>query len=342
MVSLQRFNELEERTIKLDKKDNSIISILLQNSRMAFTKMAKEVMLSKDAVKYRITKLQEKGLFLCFFPQLDYQMLGYEEFKVRLLLDEAKKERQKELIESAMKNPNVQRIVEYSDRWDVEISVLAKDMREFDEIDLQMTKLFKDVILQKDKIPIVKHYLKDCCPFEFGQDASFIQKLKEIQTKPKEKIKIDEKDLLIIKELTENSRQSTYEIHPRVKLSADAVGLRIKRLQKAGVIEKFTIALNYSMLGYHFYSFEADLSALDKESEAKLMDFSISHPFIFSAKKTMGYYDVIFKLTTKHAKNLHLTIDGIKEHFAEAIRDYETLIGFREVYFNPFPSALLQ
>ncbi|MBW2988498.1 hypothetical protein DRJ48_02800 [Candidatus Woesearchaeota archaeon] len=340
-ISIQRINETETRSIKLDKKDMRIVSLLLVNSRIPFTQMAKEVMLSKDAVKYRITKLQERGLVLGFFPQIDFRMLGFEEFKIKLLLDEAKKEKQDEMLEEIKAHPNVERVIEYSDRWDVEITVLARDIREFDEIDLSITDKFRDIILQKEKTPIIKSYLKDCCPLEFQKDKSYLELLRQLPYTEKPKIKVDTKDLLILKHLSKDCRASTYEIAPGVNLSADAVGLRIKRMLKSQLIEKFTIALNYSMLKYHMYSFEADLSSLDPSTEKRLIDFSISHPFIFSAKKTLGYWDVVIKIMSNSPKNFHETITGLKAHFSEIIRDYQTLIAFREAHFNPFPDALL-
>ncbi len=338
---IQRINELETRKIRLDKKDMRILSVLLNNARTPFTEMAKTVMLSKDAVKYRITKLQERGIILRFYPLIDYSMLGFNEFKVKLLLDEGKKEEQEKFLEEITSHPNILSIIEYSDRWDIEITVLARTLREFDDIDLELTSKYKDIILQKDKHPIVKHYLRDLCPLEFQQDQSYLEKLEKLPYETKPDIKIDLKDRKILRELSKNCRASTYEMMAKINLSADAIGLRIKRMVKTGLIEKFTIAPNYSMLNYHMYSFEADISCLDSESEKKLINFAIFHPFIFSAKKAMGYYDVIIKIMSKSPRDMHLTIEGVKRHFSQVIREYETLISYKEHCFCPFPEALL-
>ena len=339
---IQRINELEERRIKLDKKDIRIISVLLRNSRTPYTEMAKGVMLSKDAVKYRISKLQQEGLILGFYPQVDYSMLGYEEFVIKLLLDESEKENQAKLFDALIAHPNVTRVVEFSDRWDVEVTVLARNIKEFDKIDVELSKDFNNVIRQKEKNPVVKKYLRDCCPPEFNLDRSYIEQLKGMPYLDKPHVKVDAKDRQILKYLAKNCRSSTYELQQHVKLSADAIGLRVKRMLKSGLIEKFTIALNYSLLNYHLYSFEADLCSLDSKSEKNLVDFAVTHPYIQSAKKTLGYLDVVIDIMCRSPKHLHITIEGLKKHFSTVIRDYETLIAFHEHYFNPFPDALIE
>jgi DNA-binding Lrp family transcriptional regulator len=340
-MAIQRINELEDRKIKLDKKDTRIISIMLENSRTPFTKIAKQVMLSKDAVKYRVSKLQEKGLIMGLFPVVDFQMLGYSEYTIKLLLDESKKAKHVEFSEHAKAHPSVLKLWEFSDRWDIEVTVLARSAAEFDRIDMELTNGFLDIIMQKDKGVVVKLFLNDMCPLEFEHDQGYIERLKELPLLEKHPVKLDSKDLLILSRLAHNCRASTYELHTAVKLSADAIGLRIKKMLKAGLIEKYTVALNYSMLNYHLFCFQADLSSMDVEREKKLIDFSVTHPYIFSAKKTLGLYDVSLALLCKSQNSLHSTIQALKVHFADVIRGYHTLIGYREAYFNPFPETLL-
>jgi DNA-binding Lrp family transcriptional regulator len=298
-------------------------------------------MLSKDAVKYRISKMQERGLILAFYPQIDFSMLGFSKFQMKLLLDESRKEEQVKMLDALKKHPNVRSIIEFSDRWDVEVSVLARSLKDFDAIDIGLTENFRDVIHQKDNVAVVKNFLVDLCPLEFQLDKSYLEKLKELPFQEKPQLKVDDKDLQILKQLSLDCRASTYEIQRHVKLSADAIGLRIKRMVKSGLIEKFTIALNFSMLGYHMYSFEADIVSINSEDEKRLIEFAIYHPFIFSAKKMLGFYDVIIKIMSKSPRDTHTTIEAVKQHFSSVIREYETLIAFREHCFVPFPEALL-
>jgi len=65
---------------------------------------------------------------------------------------------------------------------------------------------------------------------------------------------IDEKDLKIIKLLQENSRIPYTELAKRVGISDVAIIKRIKKLEKQGVIRKYTIVIDPRKLGYAFVS----------------------------------------------------------------------------------------
>jgi len=184
--------------------------------------------------------------------------------------------------------------------------------------------------------------LSDFCPRDFMVEQSYLERLKALPFLEKQKFKLDKKGLLTLKELTENCRRSTYEIAPSVFLSADSVSLRIKKMLAQGLIFKFTIALNYSMLGYHLYSFEADMSNINLEIERKLLDASIEFPYIFAARKILGYWDIVIKIMVKSPIEFHTTVEHIKSVFSHIIRDYETLIVFKEHCYKPLPYAVLQ
>ena len=50
-----------EKKVKLDLKNKKICRCLSENARTPYTKIAKQVGLSKDAVKYRIKNLEKTG-----------------------------------------------------------------------------------------------------------------------------------------------------------------------------------------------------------------------------------------------------------------------------------------
>jgi DNA-binding Lrp family transcriptional regulator len=66
---------------------------------------------------------------------------------------------------------------------------------------------------------------------------------------------IDKKDSLILEELKNNSRQPVRDIAKKTKLRPSTVHLRIKKLAKDGIIEKFTIKLSNSKADENFIVF---------------------------------------------------------------------------------------
>ncbi len=61
---------------------------------------------------------------------------------------------------------------------------------------------------------------------------------------------MDSKDLMIISILEENARTPYVEIAKRVGISESSVRKRIKKLERAGVIKKYTAVVDPSKLGY--------------------------------------------------------------------------------------------
>jgi len=62
-------------------------------------------------------------------------------------------------------------------------------------------------------------------------------------------VKIDELDWKILRELVCNSRQSTRSIARKLGVSVNTVSNRIKKLEGAGVIKKYTVQLDHEKLG---------------------------------------------------------------------------------------------
>ena len=62
---------------------------------------------------------------------------------------------------------------------------------------------------------------------------------------------MDGKDYKIIAALQENARMPFLKISKRLHMSESAVRKRVKRLEREGVIERYTIVANPSKLGYN-------------------------------------------------------------------------------------------
>ncbi|MDP2733472.1 MAG: Lrp/AsnC family transcriptional regulator [Hoeflea sp.] len=63
-------------------------------------------------------------------------------------------------------------------------------------------------------------------------------------------MKMDEKDRLIVKLLSEDARMPVSDLAKRVGLSGPSTGERIRRLENNGVISRFTVELDLKVLGY--------------------------------------------------------------------------------------------
>lgn len=63
--------------MKLDEIDHQILDMLIDNTRIPFTDIAKKLLISAGTVHVRVKKMEEAGIIKGSSLTLDYQKLGY-------------------------------------------------------------------------------------------------------------------------------------------------------------------------------------------------------------------------------------------------------------------------
>ena len=76
---MQFFNFKYKRMakIKLDEIDHQILDLLIDNTRTAFTDIAKKLLISAGTVHVRVKKMEDAGIIKGSSLTLDYKKLGY-------------------------------------------------------------------------------------------------------------------------------------------------------------------------------------------------------------------------------------------------------------------------
>lgn len=86
---------------------------------------------------------------------------------------------------------------------------------------------------------------------------------------------IDKTDNQIIFELLQDCRQAVSKIAKTIGLSQQRISYRIKKLEEKRIIKKYTIAIDYSKLGYNRHSLYLDLRTVSvKEMEAYIKEIT--------------------------------------------------------------------
>ncbi|UJW59483.1 Lrp/AsnC family transcriptional regulator [Bacillus sp. A116_S68] len=66
---------------------------------------------------------------------------------------------------------------------------------------------------------------------------------------------LDNTDLLILDELSKNSRITMKELGEKVHLTGPATSARVEKLEDSGIIEGYTIKVNQVKLGFYIHAF---------------------------------------------------------------------------------------
>ncbi|AQY23177.1 Lrp/AsnC family transcriptional regulator [Riemerella anatipestifer] len=125
---------------RLDEIDKSILDYLVQNTRMPFTEIAKNLNVSAGTIHVRVKKMENAGIILGSSLKIDYEKLDYT-FTAFIGILLTKSNRTQEVLKQLEKIPNI-----------IETSVVSGKYNIFCKMKAKNTEDAKNVIYQIDDI----------------------------------------------------------------------------------------------------------------------------------------------------------------------------------------------
>ncbi len=332
------------KKVQLDLKDRKILRLLSQNSRLSSSRIAKTVELSRDAVAYRIKRL-ESNVITGYRTLISPKALGYASYHLFLALHHPNKEEEEKTIANFTKNQHVNAILKYSGKWDFEIAVMAKNIQDFDREFKEITNACGT--LQDFEILILLETIRsESFPTKFmdykfdlkggKNDGSFAKDF----THNKDETNPDELDYKILAILSDNARISLTELAKQLKTSIDTITYRIRKLIRGKIILEFRPAINYALLGFSVYALLIKFHNINEQKEKMFTTFIKNHPTILWATKTIGKWGMLIYIIAQDQTELHETIISMRNNFGEIIQSYETLLAYEEYKYTYLPDEL--
>ncbi len=117
--------------MELDKLDREILNILLENSKLAYRKIAERVGVVPATVMHRIKRLENEKIIKSYTIDVDTVKTGYEfEVLIDMVIDKG----QDYLVSSRIiDNPQIARIYKITGAMDVELVAKFKTRKELDK-----------------------------------------------------------------------------------------------------------------------------------------------------------------------------------------------------------------
>jgi len=135
--------------------------------------------------------------------------------------------------------------------------------------------------------------------------------------------KVDELDLQILSELTEDASISVPKLSKKINVNSSVVYSRIKRLIKRKLIERFTIVVNDQELGYQVKS----LTGINMDS--KMRDNVIEELFkidgVREIAEVTGRFDILVTMYAHTLDEMHKMV-AEKIGKIEGVRSSESFI----------------
>jgi len=316
----------------LDLRDKRILYELDNNARESCSRIAKKLRISTEVVNYRIKRL-EKEIITQYQLIVNLSKLNILQFKICLSFQHLQSKKLEEIIKVLKQNKDVKWVVSCRGSWDLIIVLETDSIENIDLLKNEILNLFENHINKKAISILVEAttYNRD-----YIVDKKDLIRKSRIIMKKEETVRLDDLDLDVLKELSENARKSIIEISKKLKSTPRIINYRIKQLMKNKVILGFKIALNYGKLGIKFYKTFIYLDNLKKERIKSLIRYFEQKKNIIHHVKVLGSWDLEPEFEVYSEKEFDESIKDIKDKFSDIIKRVDVITISKEhkfVYF---------
>ncbi len=317
----------------MDKKDEKILIELIKNSRIPINQLAKKVGLSREVTNYRINNLVKQGIIKEFYTEINETLLGFERFGCAVQLKGISEKEEKEFMNKIAKSEYVTYFGPIIGKWNFAFDIILKSKEELEKVLSELFFEYKDKIKQH----IINSMLIERGFFPakiFG--SNFEEKVHKIK-----QIELSKMDFKILKILRNNSRAEYTELSKKLNLTGNAIRYRIKNMEDLGVIDSYTIAIDYTKLGIEFYNLQIKFSDYD---------FSKLRKFLKENEKVKYFYkhignpnwDLDIGLLIKNSKELREFLIKIKDKFGEYIEINDIFLIPEAIKENILPEGVFK
>jgi DNA-binding Lrp family transcriptional regulator len=137
-----------------------------------------------------------------------------------------------------------------------------------------------------------------------------------------ERLKIDETDAKILRQLLKESRTSFTDLSKMCNITVGAVRMRYKKLWRIGVINGEIMQINPQSLGYKCVCAIGILTSA--ENEKKVLDYLENRQYIQQIMKTYGKYNIAVKVALTEMQELAGILEDIEAN--DSVKQVDTMI----------------
>jgi Lrp/AsnC family transcriptional regulator for asnA, asnC and gidA len=119
-------------------------------------------------------------------------------------------------------------------------------------------------------------------------------------------VKVDNLDLTILSELSNDSSISVPKLAEKIKVNSSVVYSRIKRLQKSKLIQRFTIDVNNQELGYQVKALIG--IKMDSKRRDNVIEKLFEIEGVREIAEVTGRFDILVTIYSKSLDSMHAVI----------------------------------
>ena len=320
----------------MDVIDKKILCEMDINCRTPISKIAKNLRIGRDVVAYRIKKLENNGIITKYICSVNLGILGYKTYKIYFKISRNWDD-EKKFVENLINCKSVIHMLKTEGSFDYTVSVAVKNIIDLDDFLMEIKSDFKYFV--KEYVISILVYSKI-----FKLDKLLLdQKKYALKIEPFEKysgedrtIAISDKDMIILKTLSQDARLSVVEIAKKTKLSIDVVKYHLKKLTGT-VVNSYRVMFNLNKMGYHHYVIMIRTWHATKDDEKKMIAWCLKKNNVLFCTKRIGHFDFEINAVIKDIDDLNDFLSELKADFDSIIDSYNIIINSKLLKLNYVP-----
>lgn len=313
-------------------KLSRLLFFLSKNARYSTKELGRLLNISQQTASYTLQKLEKEKLIRNYQLVADPAKFGL--INVILLLDYQNFD-QKTItaIKKHLKQePNVTRVEEVSQGADLLVEYCVPNLSYFNKQHKDFLYEFKNTIkVREAHVVIVKHhYTKNYLHKRYPDNHQ------AIISGDRDRIKLNNKQEAVLKELLQNPKASITTIAHKIALDPKTTTNIKKWLKKNKIIRRYSILFDYEAMDITREYLFINLSYEGEQEEKRFLEFCKQHKNIVAVTKIIGEYD-LFVTTEKMEKNKPI-INELRKNFT--VRNYRIISSDNITKYDFLPSNL--
>lgn len=153
---------------------------------------------------------------------------------------------------------------------------------------------------------------------------------------------VDQIDKKILQQLNESSRKTYVKIGEVLNLTPNAIKQRVKNLEKAGVIQGYSISLNHKAFGLEWHGVQIKIKKPSRLIEKRLKDYFINDARImfYYHYNPSGMYDFDLGVAVHDSGELRDFINDLRSNFYEEIKIQSIFLVLEEISSHKLPAIV--
>ena len=305
----------------LDKLDRRLLRELDVNSRQSFAELSKKLRVPAETVRYRMNSLIEREIIEGSLTLIDSGKLGNSYYKVVLKLYNVTESQVLSIIDVLVKHPAVNWVARTDGLYDIAFTIRIQQIIELSDFIDRLKEHYRKYIL---RMSIAVNIAVEFAVRDFLISQSRLSKVVSY-TAPKAQIRPDEIDLGLLRALSNDTRRSGASLAEISKLSVESTLQRVRKLEKSGVIVRYTILPNLNKLGILNYYVFLYFSQASRKRIEEFESYCRQEIHIVYFIKALGEWDYELNIEVEDLERYRSVMMNLTREFWDIVRDYSSL-----------------